>query len=57
MASKTGLATPHTTHCLADGHIMISAMGDAHHPGEGKGNRNSVQACNFSADQLISSFF
>ncbi|XP_072020984.1 methanethiol oxidase-like [Amphiura filiformis] len=37
VTSKTGLTTPHTTHCLADGHVMISAMGDATRPGEGKG--------------------
>ena len=23
-----GCSTPHTTHCLADGNIMISTMGD-----------------------------
>ncbi|PAA85915.1 hypothetical protein BOX15_Mlig014905g2 [Macrostomum lignano] len=32
---KLGLATPHTTHCLASGEIMISTMGDP--KGEGKG--------------------
>lgn len=26
---KTGLSTPHTVHCLADGRIMISMLGDA----------------------------
>lgn len=26
---KTGLTAPHTVHCLADGHIMISMLGDA----------------------------
>ena len=28
MKERTGLATPHTTHCLGSGDIMISAMGD-----------------------------
>ncbi|KAM6967973.1 methanethiol oxidase [Aplochiton taeniatus] len=32
---KCGLANPHTTHCLASGHIMISCMGDP--SGNGKG--------------------
>jgi methanethiol oxidase len=27
--SKTNLSTPHTVHCLADGQIMISMLGDA----------------------------
>lgn len=31
-----GLAYPHTSHCLADGSIMVSTMGDA--DGGGKGN-------------------
>ena len=26
--AKTGLTSPHTSHCLADGHIMVSHMGD-----------------------------
>ena len=30
------VATPHTTHCLASGEIMISVMGDKH--GNGKGD-------------------
>ncbi|MGB6041928.1 MAG: selenium-binding family protein [Pirellulales bacterium] len=29
IAEKTNLATPHTVHCLADGHVMISMLGDA----------------------------
>jgi len=29
IAKKTNLATPHTVHCLADGQIMISMLGDA----------------------------
>lgn len=37
ITSKTGLTNPHTTHCLADGQVMISAMGDSSRPGEGKG--------------------
>ncbi|XP_062394305.1 methanethiol oxidase [Sardina pilchardus] len=32
---KTGLANPHTTHCLGSGQIMISSMGDP--AGNGKG--------------------
>ena len=28
MKKGTGLSTPHTTHCLGSGDIMISAMGD-----------------------------
>jgi selenium-binding protein 1 len=31
---KTNLSGPHTAHCLADGHIMISMLGD----GEGNGH-------------------
>jgi methanethiol oxidase len=27
--SKTNLSAPHTVHCLADGHVMISMLGDA----------------------------
>lgn len=34
--SKTGLAYPHTAHCLANGEIMISTMGDK--DGKGRGN-------------------
>jgi len=29
IAKKTNLSTPHTVHCLADGRIMISMLGDA----------------------------
>ncbi len=29
IAAKTNLATPHTVHCLADGTMMISMLGDA----------------------------
>ncbi len=29
IARKTGLSAPHTVHCLADGHIMISMLGNA----------------------------
>lgn len=29
MRQKAGLTTPHTTHCLANGEIMISCLGDA----------------------------
>lgn len=34
--AKTGLSTPHTSHCLANGQVMISAMGDPQ--GKAKGN-------------------
>ncbi|XP_063952516.1 methanethiol oxidase-like [Lytechinus pictus] len=37
IGSKTGLTQPHTTHCLANGEIMISCMGDYNNKGEGKG--------------------
>ncbi|KAL1129063.1 hypothetical protein AAG570_013595, partial [Ranatra chinensis] len=33
---KYGVSTPHTTHCLADGRVMISTLGDPN--GEGKGD-------------------
>jgi selenium-binding protein 1 len=29
VAAKTNLSAPHTVHCLADGHVMISMLGDA----------------------------
>jgi selenium-binding protein 1 len=29
IARKTNLGSPHTVHCLGDGHIMISMLGDA----------------------------
>lgn len=29
IAEKTNLTAPHTVHCLADGHVMISMLGDA----------------------------
>ncbi|MFQ5734972.1 MAG: selenium-binding protein SBP56-related protein, partial [Planctomycetaceae bacterium] len=32
---KVNLSGPHTTHCLADGHIMISMLGDAKGNGPG----------------------
>ncbi len=48
VASKTGLAIPHTTHCLADGQIMISSMGDAQRPGEGKGGFIILDGKDFS---------
>ncbi len=35
IAEKTNLSTPHTVHCLADGNIMLSMLGDAQ--GEGPG--------------------
>lgn len=33
--SKTGLSAPHTVHCLADGTIMISMLGDSQGNGPG----------------------
>jgi selenium-binding protein 1 len=33
IVEKTNLTAPHTVHCLADGHVMISMLGD----GEGNG--------------------
>ncbi|XP_002737973.1 methanethiol oxidase-like [Saccoglossus kowalevskii] len=33
--SKTGLSNPHTTHCLGNGDIMISAIGDGEGGGKG----------------------
>ena len=38
MFEKTGLAYPHTSHCLANGDIMISAMGDPQGGAKGKVN-------------------
>jgi selenium-binding protein 1 len=35
VVAKTNLTTPHTVHCLADGHIMISMLGNG--AGEGPG--------------------
>lgn len=37
VAKGSGLQNPHTSHCLGSGEVMISALGDAKHPGEGKG--------------------
>jgi methanethiol oxidase len=36
IAEKTGLAYPHTSHCLASGDVMISCLGDPQ--GNAKGN-------------------
>ena len=33
--TKTDLSAPHTVHCLADGHVMISMLGDAEGNGPG----------------------
>jgi selenium-binding protein 1 len=33
--AKTNLSAPHTVHCLADGHLMISMLGDAEGNGPG----------------------
>lgn len=35
IAEKTDLSAPHTVHCLADGHVMISMLGDAEGNGPG----------------------
>ncbi len=35
VVGKSGLSAPHTVHCRADGHVMISMLGDAQ--GEGPG--------------------
>lgn len=35
IVEKTDLSAPHTVHCLADGHVMISMLGDG--KGEGPG--------------------
>lgn len=35
IVNKTGLTAPHTSHCLANGQVMISAMGNEE--GEAKG--------------------
>ncbi|XP_062512105.1 methanethiol oxidase-like [Corticium candelabrum] len=46
LKSKTGLSTPHTSHCLADGNIMVSAMGDPE--GNGKGGFILLDGADFS---------
>src|SRR5436309_2024480 len=33
--ARTNLSSPHTVHCLADGHVMISMLGDADKNGPG----------------------
>ena len=33
-----GVSSPHTTHCLADGNVMISTTGDGKGEGNGKGS-------------------
>lgn len=35
LREKTNLSAPHTVHCLADGHVMISMLGDAQGNGPG----------------------
>ncbi|EPS74021.1 hypothetical protein M569_00721, partial [Genlisea aurea] len=37
IADKTGLAYPHTAHCLASGDIMVSCLGDTDGNAEGNG--------------------
>nr|XP_043634106.1 selenium-binding protein 1-like [Erigeron canadensis] len=37
ITSKTGLAYPHTAHCLASGEIMVSCLGDRDGKAEGNG--------------------
>ena len=40
--AKSGLMYPHTSHCLASGEVMISAMGDAN--GNAKGNAELISS-------------
>eukprot|EP00118_Oscarella_pearsei_P019001 m.198834 g.198834 ORF g.198834 m.198834 type:complete len:475 (+) comp39563_c2_seq1:155-1579(+) len=44
--SKAGLTAPHSSHCLGDGNIMISAMGDS--KGNGKGGFVLIDGQNFN---------
>ena len=37
VVQKTGLAYPHTAHCLASGEIMVSCLGDKDGNAEGNG--------------------
>lgn len=37
IVQKTGLAFPHTSHCLASGDILISCLGDKDGNAEGSG--------------------
>jgi selenium-binding protein 1 len=37
IANKTGLAYPHTSHCLASGDVMVSCLGDKDGNAEGNG--------------------
>lgn len=37
ISQKTGLAYPHTSHCLASGDIMVSCLGDKHGNAAGNG--------------------
>lgn len=37
IVNKTGLAFPHTSHCLASGDIMVSCLGDKDGNAEGNG--------------------
>jgi hypothetical protein len=37
ISNKTGLAFPHTAHCLANGDVIISCMGDKQGHAEGAG--------------------
>ena len=46
IAQKVNLSTPHTVHCLADGHVMISMLGDA--KGEGPGGFLLLKGEDFS---------
>jgi len=39
------VSTPHTTHCLASGEVMISVLGDKH--GNGKGDFVLIDAYTF----------
>jgi len=42
MHQKANASTPHTTHCLASGEIMISTMGDRNKDGRGGQSRGLV---------------
>jgi len=37
IVNKTGLAYPHTSHCLASGDVMVSCLGDKDGKAEGNG--------------------
>lgn len=49
---KCGLANPHTTHCLGNGQIMISCLGDP--AGNGKGESLAQSGYTVTAAVLVS---